>query len=52
MNGNWYTYDNGWSSTLKPSYDGDLDDYYDGYDYNGNNSYTDISTSDVYDDSW
>ncbi len=52
VHGNWYIYENDWTSTSKPSYDGSINDYYDGYDYDGDSSYSDITTSSVYDSSW
>ena len=52
VDGNWYIYSNDWVPTSKPSYEGNVDDYYDGYSYSGNDSYSDITTSDVYDSSW
>ena len=51
--GSWYVYHDGdWSSTSSPSYDGDLDDYYEGGSYSSNSDYTDIRDSSVYDSSW
>jgi len=52
VHGNWYIYDNDWTYTSEPSYEGSISDYYDGYSYGGNDSYTDITTSSVYDESW
>lgn len=52
VSGNWYTYNNDWIPTSKPNYEGNVDDYYDGYSYSGNDSYTDITNSSVYDESW
>ena len=53
VNGDWYVYDNSnWKPTSKPSYSGSLDDYYDGYDYESSDDYTDIKDSSVYDDDW
>lgn len=52
-NGVWYVYtNNDWEATDEPDYSGSLDSYYDGSDYNGSSSYTDIRDSDVYDPSW
>lgn len=52
VHGGWYVFDNDWVSTTKPNYEGSVSDYYDGSSYNGNDSYTDITTSSVYDESW
>ena len=53
VNGNWYIYDDyDWRSTKKPDYDGNIRSYYDGYGYDSSSSYSDIETSDVYDESW
>lgn len=53
VHGGWYIFNNyDWVSTSKPDYEGDINDYYDGYSYSGSESYTDITTSDVYDSSW
>lgn len=52
VSGSWYVYNNDWVSTSKPTYEGELNDYYDGYSYSGSDSYTDISSSSVYDESW
>lgn len=53
VQGDWYLYNNNdWVSTTTPTYDGDVSDYYDGYSYSGNDSYTDITNSSVYDESW
>ena len=53
VSGGWYIYNNSdWTSTSEPSYEGNIKDYYDGYSYSGNDSYTDITTSSVYDESW
>ena len=52
VSGDWYVYGNDWTSTSEPTYDGNISDYYDGYSYGGNDNYTDITTSSVYDESW
>ena len=52
VGGSWYVYDNDWISTSEPAYEGNVSDYYDGYSYSGNDSYSDITTSSVYDESW
>lgn len=52
VHGNWYIYDNDWISSSKPSYEGNVNDYYDGYSYDSDESYTDITNSSVYDSSW
>lgn len=52
VGGDWYVYNNDWVSTSKPDYSGNLNDYYDGYSYDSSGSYTDITTSSVYDESW
>ena len=53
VHGNWYVYtDNDWERTSKPDYSGSLDDYYDGYDYESSDNYTDIKDSSIYDDDW
>lgn len=53
VHGNWYVYDNyDWSPSSKPSYSGDLDDYFEGEDYQSTPDYTDIKQSDVYDEEW
>ena len=52
VRGSWYVYNNDWVSTNKPAYEGNIGDYYDGYDYDGDSSYSDITTSSVYDSSW
>ena len=53
VNGDWYIYtNNNWERTSKPSYSGSLDDYYDGYDYETSDNYSDIKDSSVYDDDW
>ena len=53
VNGDWYIYTNNkWERTSKPSYSGSLDDYYDGYDYESSDNYSDIKDSSVYDDDW
>ena len=53
VHGGWYAYrDNDWRSSNEPYYSGDLDDYYDGYNYSGSDKYSDIEKSDVYDSSW
>lgn len=53
VKGDWYLYNNNdWIPTSKPDYEGNAKDYYDGYSYSSSDSYTDITTSDVYSDSW
>ena len=52
VGGSWYVYDNDWISTSEPAYEGNVSDYYDGYSYNGTDTYTDITQSSVYDESW
>jgi hypothetical protein len=52
VRGNWYVYNNDWIYTSQPDYSGDINDYYDGYSYSSSDSYTDITNSSVYDESW
>lgn len=52
VSGNWYVYNNDWVYSSTPDYSGDINDYYDGYSYSGSDTYTDITTSSVYDESW
>ena len=53
VQGNWYIYNNDWVPSSTPSYEGNVGDYYDGYSYDSSDSsYTDITSSSVYDESW
>ena len=52
VRGSWYVFNNDWVPTSKPTYDGNINDYYNGYGYGGSSSYTDITNSSVYDSSW
>lgn len=52
VHGDWYVYANDWFPTSKPEYEGNIGDYYEGNYYSSGGSYTDITTSSVYDESW
>ena len=52
VSGGWYVFTNDWISTNKPTYDGNINDYYQGDYYSAGGSYTDITNSSVYDESW
>ena len=52
VKGDWYIYNDGWSTSSKPDYSGDVGDYYQGSVYSDTGDYTDITKSSVYDESW
>lgn len=50
IHNDWYEYDSGWSPIDTPDYDGSLSDYYESYDFESGQGYTDFTTSSYYDD--
>ena len=53
VQGDWYVFLNDhWKRGSTPDYDGNLNDYYDGYYPSSDADYDDITNSSVYDDSW
>ena len=53
VNRSWYVYSgDDWIPTSNPQVNGSVGDYYDGYGYDSDSSYSDITSSSVYDSSW